>query len=168
MGRFTEGGGRFTDPGGPDFRDLFRTIAVKWRRFWRWMQLPLDWVAILIAACVVLAFLWLMGWFVWMTCGSLWDVMKWCLRSTAKQWRDVWELCSVICLVFAPFVGIVALVVWAIRRCEHRVRWPPHRCRQSKTCCCGTQAVEPNENCPVHGHPYPIQCEVCGRFIKGD
>lgn len=42
-----------------------------------------------------------------------------------------------------------------------------HECRESKTCKCYQLALEPRENCPVHGsgewHP---RCEVCGRFLK--
>jgi hypothetical protein len=43
----------------------------------------------------------------------------------------------------------------------------PHVCREGATCTCNTQALEPDENCPVHGFgPYPPRCVECGRFMK--
>jgi hypothetical protein len=42
----------------------------------------------------------------------------------------------------------------------------PHKHRESTTCCCWLQALEPNENCPVHGWgPWPPRCEECGQFL---
>lgn len=42
----------------------------------------------------------------------------------------------------------------------------PHTCTISKTCSCSIIALEPDEECPVHGwgpdHP---SCGVCGRFV---
>lgn len=40
-----------------------------------------------------------------------------------------------------------------------------HVCVVAKTCCCSVLALEPNEDCPVHGVPYPPRCETCGRFL---
>ncbi len=42
----------------------------------------------------------------------------------------------------------------------------PHRCEESRTCICYLLALEPNESCPQHGHPYPPRCETCGRYMK--
>ena len=41
----------------------------------------------------------------------------------------------------------------------------PHSCHDPKTCCCNTQGLEPSDDCPVHGHPWPPRCEECGRFL---
>jgi hypothetical protein len=42
-----------------------------------------------------------------------------------------------------------------------------HVCHEGKTCSCYLLALEPNEDCPVHGHgEYPPHCCVCGRFLK--
>jgi len=43
---------------------------------------------------------------------------------------------------------------------------PFHVCRESRTCCCSLTALEPDEDCPVHGWPYPPRCEICGQFMK--
>jgi hypothetical protein len=41
-----------------------------------------------------------------------------------------------------------------------------HECRESKSCCCSSWALESNEDCPVHsGGPWPPRCEVCGKFL---
>lgn len=40
-----------------------------------------------------------------------------------------------------------------------------HTCKEAEYCICSTLALEPNENCPLHGHPYPPRCATCGRFI---
>jgi len=32
---------------------------------------------------------------------------------------------------------------------------------------CDLMALEPNEDCPIHGHgPLPPRCMICGRFMK--
>jgi hypothetical protein len=42
-----------------------------------------------------------------------------------------------------------------------------HVCRESETCECAIQALEPKETCPVHGSgQWPPKCAVCGRFIR--
>jgi len=41
-----------------------------------------------------------------------------------------------------------------------------HKCQQSRVCNCSQMALEPNENCPMHGHPWPPRCWICGRFMK--
>ena len=42
-----------------------------------------------------------------------------------------------------------------------------HVCVEDKTCTCSSQALEPDEACPVHGlGPYPPRCGKCGKFIK--
>ena len=47
---------------------------------------------------------------------------------------------------------------------KHIVR---HVCAEGKTCTCSMLALEPDEDCPVHGAgPYPPRCGKCGRFIK--
>jgi hypothetical protein len=46
-------------------------------------------------------------------------------------------------------------------------RFVRHVCSEDKTCTCSIQALEPDEECPVHGAgPYPPRCGKCGRFIK--
>lgn len=43
----------------------------------------------------------------------------------------------------------------------------PHICQESRTCQCSIQALEPNENCPIHGcGEWPPRCEHCGRIMK--
>lgn len=42
-----------------------------------------------------------------------------------------------------------------------------HEHREARTCRCSMQALEPADDCPVHGwERYPKQCEVCGQFFK--
>jgi hypothetical protein len=42
----------------------------------------------------------------------------------------------------------------------------PHICQRPKTCRCSVTALEPNEDCPIHGHgEWPLRCEVCGKFM---
>ena len=42
-----------------------------------------------------------------------------------------------------------------------------HQCRRSRTCCCSSQALEPDDECPIHGAgEWPPRCCVCGRFMK--
>ncbi len=31
---------------------------------------------------------------------------------------------------------------------------------------CSTTALEPDEQCPIHGNPYPTRCVICGQFMK--
>ncbi len=40
-----------------------------------------------------------------------------------------------------------------------------HVCKEDKTCHCYILAEEPEEDCPVHGYPYPPRCD-CGKFLK--
>lgn len=40
-----------------------------------------------------------------------------------------------------------------------------HQCCKSTVCRCYLLALEPNEQCPVHGWPYPPRCGDCGRFL---
>jgi hypothetical protein len=42
----------------------------------------------------------------------------------------------------------------------------PHICKPSVGCCCSVIGLEPDENCPVHGWPWPPQCGTCGRFLR--
>lgn len=43
----------------------------------------------------------------------------------------------------------------------------PHECHEDNSCCCSMQALEPDEECPVHGFgEWPPRCGICGRFIK--
>lgn len=45
--------------------------------------------------------------------------------------------------------------------------YKPHVCRESRSCVCSIQALEPDEECPVHGvGEWPPRCDVCGRFMK--
>ena len=41
-----------------------------------------------------------------------------------------------------------------------------HECKESRVCCCFMLALEPDDQCPVHGYPYPTRCD-CGKFVKG-
>lgn len=41
-----------------------------------------------------------------------------------------------------------------------------HICTESKSCCCSSYALEPNENCPYHAGGDPIPRCDCGRFVK--
>ena len=42
-----------------------------------------------------------------------------------------------------------------------------HTCTRNKSCICSTRALEPNENCPIHGlGEWPPRCVICGRFLK--
>lgn len=48
-----------------------------------------------------------------------------------------------------------------------RTRTKKHKCRRDDVCCCNSMALEPDENCPVHGHgEWPLRCVDCGRFMK--
>jgi hypothetical protein len=41
-----------------------------------------------------------------------------------------------------------------------------HVCRQPQTCTCSIQALEPDEQCPIHGAgEWPPRCEICGRLM---
>lgn len=48
---------------------------------------------------------------------------------------------------------------------KHKPGLDKHICKEDKTCCCSLTALEPDEDCPVHGWPYPSRCR-CGRFVK--
>jgi hypothetical protein len=42
-----------------------------------------------------------------------------------------------------------------------------HNCKEEDLCICSTVALEPKENCPVHGAgEYPPRCKTCGKYIK--
>lgn len=42
-----------------------------------------------------------------------------------------------------------------------------HLCFFDMSCICYTLALEPDENCPIHGYPsYSNKCSECGRFFK--
>jgi len=49
-----------------------------------------------------------------------------------------------------------------INKMKSRIK---HVCAPRRSCCCSVQALEPDEDCPIHGYPYPPRCD-CGRFIK--
>ena len=40
----------------------------------------------------------------------------------------------------------------------------PHECRRATGCHCRIDALEPADDCPVHGWP-DNRCETCGRFL---
>ena len=42
---------------------------------------------------------------------------------------------------------------------------PEHICKEDIYCTCYQLALEPDEDCALHGNPYPPRCN-CGRFIK--
>lgn len=41
-----------------------------------------------------------------------------------------------------------------------------HKCKEGESCCCYILGLEPNDNCPIHGDPWPPRCGACGRFMK--
>lgn len=41
-----------------------------------------------------------------------------------------------------------------------------HVCGESRTCTCYILGTEPDEDCPMHGHPFPPRCGECGKFMK--
>jgi len=43
-----------------------------------------------------------------------------------------------------------------------------HVCSTIKYCKCFSGALEPNEDCPIHGFPLYNKCKYCGRFMKND
>lgn len=44
-----------------------------------------------------------------------------------------------------------------------------HVCKRLDFCTCWPLALEPDEDCPIHGHgPLPPRCCICGRFMKWD
>lgn len=36
---------------------------------------------------------------------------------------------------------------------------------QDGPCCCWPLALEPHEQCLVHGHPWPPRCTECGQMM---
>jgi hypothetical protein len=41
-----------------------------------------------------------------------------------------------------------------------------HVCEEATGCICYGYRLEPDEDCPTHGYPYPYRCGTCGRFFK--
>jgi hypothetical protein len=42
-----------------------------------------------------------------------------------------------------------------------------HDCKVIDYCICSSQALEPDENCPIHGYGiWPPRCMHCGKFMK--
>ena len=42
-----------------------------------------------------------------------------------------------------------------------------HECKEDRSCICSPTALEPDEDCPVHGYPpFPRKCVVCGKYLK--
>jgi hypothetical protein len=33
------------------------------------------------------------------------------------------------------------------------------------SCMCDSGKLEPSEDCPIHGNPFPPQCAKCGQFM---
>jgi hypothetical protein len=41
-----------------------------------------------------------------------------------------------------------------------------HEHKRPHTCCCSITALEPREDCPIHGWgEWPARCEICGQFM---
>lgn len=40
-----------------------------------------------------------------------------------------------------------------------------HTCAPSRTCTCYILALEPADDCPQHGYPWPPRCGDCGKFL---
>ena len=51
------------------------------------------------------------------------------------------------------------------RRQAEAVLRAAHECKPPRTCVCYALALEPSEDCPVHGYPWPPRCGDCGRFM---
>lgn len=41
-----------------------------------------------------------------------------------------------------------------------------HKCQESRSCCCSMTALEPDDDCPIHGYPFPPRCEICGCYMR--
>lgn len=42
-----------------------------------------------------------------------------------------------------------------------------HICKEDRQCSCSLLALEPDEDCPVHGVGiFPPRCILCGKFIS--
>jgi len=41
-----------------------------------------------------------------------------------------------------------------------------HICKEIDYCMCYSLALEPDEQCPVHGNPWPHRCAICGKFMR--
>lgn len=46
---------------------------------------------------------------------------------------------------------------------NHRLN---HICKALDYCVCSVIALEPHEDCPIHGYPLGNRCNDCGRFMK--
>jgi hypothetical protein len=43
----------------------------------------------------------------------------------------------------------------------------PHVCQRPDYCYCNSQALEPDEKCPIHGGgEWPPRCMFCGQFMQ--
>jgi hypothetical protein len=41
-----------------------------------------------------------------------------------------------------------------------------HECARPRTCCRSIQALEPDDDCPIHsGGEWPPRCAYCGKFL---
>lgn len=43
---------------------------------------------------------------------------------------------------------------------------PNHECSPVRYCMCSMDALEPNEQCPVHSGAVSNRCGICGRYIR--
>lgn len=43
---------------------------------------------------------------------------------------------------------------------------PDRKHHKPSSCRCSSIALEPNENCPVHGYCLENKCSYCGQFIS--
>lgn len=41
-----------------------------------------------------------------------------------------------------------------------------HIHKKSDVCTCSLLAMEPDEQCPIHGYPWPPRCAECGQYMK--
>lgn len=41
-----------------------------------------------------------------------------------------------------------------------------HKCKELKYCICSSTALEPDEDCPIHGFGPGIPRCSCGKFVK--
>lgn len=38
--------------------------------------------------------------------------------------------------------------------------------QQNRNCICSISALEPHDNCPIHGYPWPPRCCLCNQFLS--
>lgn len=76
----------------------------------------------------------------------------------------VWKCKCPICGVEVVSATKKELISGDRRSKEGRMK--THECKTLDYCICDTQALEPREECPIHGcGEYSRRCIICGRFM---